>query len=365
MTLRYVDGFDYIGSGGTIKHMQAGGWYDRANFNPGLIGGRFGFGSALWWAGNAGAGLAAVDLVRPFGDMTGGTIGFGMYCGSGQVAPPRITFFDAVNGGDQVALQFEQLGVISAYRGGIGYLNSGGGSVGTLIGRTSPGSYLMDTWFQAEAGVAIGASGSVEVRVNKKPVIQLPTVNTVATARAKWDSIRLATGMVGFDPLRWGLDDVYVNDDQGTANNGFLGKVRVKTQFAAGVGDLTQFAIGAGGQPTNWQTVQNELLDDSAYVATPTIGNADLYQLQAILGSGQTVHGVQVRTACRQDDATALIMRNQLKIGGSIAQGADFYTDDTYAYALSIFETNPATGLALTGANLNGAQIGPKLQAYA
>jgi hypothetical protein len=321
--------------------------------------GRFGFGGSLNWGGLVGTQTQRLQLVRPIlpgMTFTTGVIGLAMYIGKTSITPFNVQFYDAIYDAPQVSIEFTANGVVSAYRGG---------PTTNLLGSSYAGAYYFDEWFYLEAKATIGnPGGALEVRINTVPILAFPTVNTQATGRAVFDSTCFATRTVGLgQTFAAGIDDVYVLDDAGSVNNTFLGNVRVKTQFTAGAGDLTQFAIG-GSAPaaTNWQSVLNKALDDTKFVSSPTVGQEDLYAIEAILTSAQ-VHGVQVRSGMRQDDSTQRVGHNVLKMGGVSAEGGDHYLNQSYTHYMDIFELNPSTGLGMTGTQLNAGQIGPKVAA--
>jgi hypothetical protein len=368
MTLRYVDGFDYMPAGttNTDRLLEASGYYLRGY--PSFFGtavdapnnvttGRFSFGGCLSYSLGIGSQANLLRLVRPFqpgGSYVTGFMGLALKIGKTSVCPTYISFYDAIDDAPQFSVEWGVNGVVRAYRGSPG---------GTLLGTSGAGAFYYDQWFYAEVGGTIDSvAGYVEVRINTAPVLIVPSINTKATSHTSFDSFQLGARAIGLSsPFVAAFDDLYFNDDAGSVNNTFLGNVRVKTQFTAGAGSSTQFAIH-GAAATNWQAVLNKVLDDSGYVFDATIGDKDLYTIQAILTSAG-VHGAQVRIGARQDDATQRTLRNLLRMGGTTAEGADHLLNQTYTYYTDIFETDPSTGTGITGTAMNAAEIGPKVQA--
>lgn len=352
----YANGFDFMPAGAAASDglLEADGWYLRAgawlNAANEIVTGRFGFGKALSW--NVFTNTERLNLVRPVGvTRQVGFAGWAVYV-SRLSGPMSFSLYDAVTDAPQVTYQLGLNGVVRAY----------GGPGGALLGVSKAGAYLFDRWFMFEYGAAIDSvDGWVEARVNTEPVLQVPTCNTQATANASFDAEWLYAEPSGASPLVVTVDDHYLNDDQGAANNTFLGNVRVKSQFVAGPGDLAQFAIG-GSAPaaTNWQSVLNTALDDSQFVYDPSVGHEDNYALEAILGA-EAVHFLQLRAGMRQTDATQRKATTRLKVGGVEVGGADHALNQTYAFVRDIYETNPATGLGLIGTDLNAARAGHKI----
>lgn len=357
MTLRYVDGYDYIPSGASQSSVQAllsaAGYYlSQQPDHWFAAAGRFGFRTALRHFGNP---TAPAKMVRPIAvpaNITHAWWGFSINVGNDHnTVGHYFALYDALSDAPQLSISLQPYGVIKAFRG---YPSSG-----TLLGASRAGVYYdTETAYMEIAPVIDPSAGSVEVRINTVPVLSIPTVNTQNTSLSGFDSIAVGndTGNQVFDVT---FDDMYLNDDAGSVNNGYLGNVRVHTQFPAGPGDLSQFT--PFGAAANWQAALNQALDDTLYNGTSTTGNEDLYAVEAILGA-RAVHGVQLRSAMRQTDATQRTARNRLKMGGvDTDSGTDHYLNQTFTFYHDIIELNPSTGLGMTGTQLNAAQIGPRV----
>lgn len=362
MTLRVIDGFDYATTGLTDTQYStmwaAADWYFWAGSPFGTQQniakvGRYGFGYAFCFSNI----YANMSYTKPIGEsVSTGYLGFGLYISTTGVNNQNflVCFYDGVANLPQFTIQFCANGVIKAYRGDT--------DTGTLLATTPVGQYLLDQYFQFEVGGTISSSaGYIEVRINTKTVITLNSINTQNTTISTFDSIqlRMEGGYGASADVR--VDDLYFCDSAGSINNNFLGTVRVFTQLTAGAGSTTDFSK-YGSQPTNWQTVQNKLLDDSQYVYDATNGQYDLYDMQAVV-TGPTVHGVQIRGAYRQDDATQVNAHNVLKSGSTQVEGADHLINQTYTYYTDIWELDPNTGVGWLGTNVNLIQAGPKKQA--
>lgn len=296
--------------------------------------------------------------IRPAGDTVAmGYAGARMLIETDQTNGGKtfLTFFDMAAGIALVSVSCEAFGVIKVYRGDP--------KTGTLLAATAGGAYVQGAEFYLEASCAISDSaGEVEVRVNTVTVIHLMSADTKpATATGDY-----------FDGFGWGgygsapteeahfrIQDVYLNDDQGSVNNSFLGNVRCRWMPLTGAGASTDFS--KTGAATNWQAASNTAIDDTAYVSSATAGDEDLYTVSPILGS-QVVHDVTVLAFLRMDDATQRVSRNLFRIGSTTAEGDDTYINQTYTGYSATFETNPDTGLGLTGTDVNGAQVGIKVE---
>lgn len=366
MTLRYVDGFDYLPAGTTHTErlLEAGGYYVRSlgtSFNPNTPAnattGRFGFGKRVAWNNAVGSQATQMNLVRPIVPgmtFTTGFVGWAVNIGRNSVVPLDFAFYDAVVDTPQFTVELGVNGVIRLYRGGGG---------GALLATSYAGAYRYEEDFYLEIGGTVSnTAGAVEVRVNTVPVISVISQDTQTSANAYFDALQVTARVISISStFVASIDDHYMNDDAGAVNNTFAGNVRVKTQFAAGAGSVTTWS--PTGAATNWQAALNTVLDDTAYNASNVAGNEDLYALESILGP-QAVHGVQLRSGLRQTDATQRTARNRLKVSGvETDSGVDHYLNQTFTYYTDVIELNPSTGLGMTGTQLNAGQAGPKVQA--
>lgn len=365
MTLRYVDGWDYLPTGtGNDARLEASGYYLRGGsgaFDVGNIAnnisapGRFGYGNCLSWNGLVGSQGVRLQMIRPINPgnaYSAGIMGMAIAIGKTSVVPFQVCFYDAVNDQAQCYVEFLPNGIIKAY----------GGS-GVLLATTYAGAYYYDEWFWFEFKASIAnTGGTMEVRINTVTVISVPSADTQTSGNANFDSYQFSTRSLGIgNTFIAAVDDFYILDTGGTVNNSFLGNVRVKTQFTASAGDLAQFT--ASGAATNWQAALNKNTDDTIYNYSPTVGQEDLYHMQAVV-NGPIVHGIQMRGSYRQDDATQRVAHNHVKTAGAnIVEGSDKYLNQTYTYYTDIIEINPDTASGFTGTEANALQGGPKVHA--
>lgn len=364
MTLRFVEGWDWISGGSISSILSAAEYYfeilsaTQNVVNPAIsTNTAFSFGKSLRYSGAYSQFTPTPQLVYPVPARDEGYIGARVYVGHTHEGYTGPTFFDS-QGGAQVTVQCGQYGIIRVWRGQPYY--------GTLLATSAPGAFYADEWFYLEVYAKLdNSAGEVEVRVNTETVISLVSSDTIATSRSVFDMIGLrgrstTNATVAEDQY---FDDMYYCDTDGSVNNGFLGNVRVKTQFAIADGSHIDFVIG-GSSPaaTNWQSVQNSALDQTKFVYSPDSGDYDLYEMNPIVNAPY-VHGIQVRSSMWQDDATQRIGRNILKTPlGTIDEGVDVYLNQTPSLYRDIFELNPDTGVFYTGTEANGCEAGVKVE---
>jgi hypothetical protein len=361
MTLRLIEGFDFMPSGLSTSEREriysAKGYYPIGSGMDVAVG-RFGFGKAMRTPyGVVGGGMVS-NRIPVRATINEGFIGIATYVGAGTsyAVRPFFSFYDGLSDSPQCSVTFAPNGIIQV---------TNGGPANTPLVSSDTGSYQTDQWFYTEAHPVIGTSGgAMEVRVNTKPVISLVSANTQAIgARATFDMVNVgweSSGTIQFADCGW--DDMYLCDTAGSANKGFLGNCRVKTQFVTGNSTPQNFAIG-GTAPaaTAWQSLLNTNLDNTKFIHSGTAGDESLFTIESIINSPM-VFGIGVSGAYWQDDATQRTVRNLIKSGATLTEGGDQLTNQTGTFYRDILELNPATGVSYTGAELNALLIGSKVQ---
>jgi len=100
-----------------------------------------------------------------------------------------------------------------------------------------------------------------------------------------------------------------------------------------------------------------------SYVFDATVNHEDLYTFGALSATPGAVHAVAVKAYCQRSDSGAKTVSMRMKSGstdsGGSATGQTPAT--TYGWLTSYFPTDPNTSAAWTGANLNAATAGFKV----
>jgi hypothetical protein len=206
------------------------------------------------------------------------------------------------------------------------------------------------TWFYVEMKVFCHAtSGTVEIKLNGTTVITLTGINTKAGS----DSYHTAANIA----LWYGyVDDFYVCDGSGSAQNDFLGTCRVLGIFPNADTDVEQWTPSTIG--AHYQLVDENPPNTSDYVESPTQGQIDLYRYPSLIGSG-TIIGLQVSTTVEIATGTSMVIEAPIISHGVTDLGPDTtVTGATYVDVRHVSTTDPYTGLPWTVANLAAAQIG-------
>lgn len=368
MTLRLIEGFDYLPENPVDSLMAATGWSGLVDELRTSNNTAFNSGRSLNFVGTTN-GFLANKFLRGVWQVPY-VIGLRMSIPvDGEPREPLDVVYElrGINSSStrstQWRLSFDVFGAITL----INRVNG----VNTLVARTAPWAFVPGNWFYLEIKVLPSlTAGTFELRVNTVPVLSLVNVRTA-------DGVPLlpATGQ-GISHLTWFLnriiagpsasrswfsDDLYFLTMDGDRNFDYLGNVRARYMPVMANSTPLEWSIGGSSpQPTNWQSVLNTQINDVSFVSSDVPGAEDFYQLDPVLNV-PTVFGVEVGGAYRQDDATQRFVANQIRSGTTTSTGASFATNQSYTFAYDIYELNPDTGLGWTGAELNGAQVGPKL----
>lgn len=373
MTLRVIEGFDYLPDNPSESVLGALGWSGNGVDNLRFLSETaFGYGKSMSWSSASNSNFANKFLR---GQWTTPYV-FGMRMNVPTIGISSFSGFGGLNGvyclygldttstfTTQWQICFDQFGTIFF----INYTNG----VGSIYAKTLPWAFVPGNWFYLDVKITPGTTtGTLQVRVNTVPVLSLtglrisdgtpvlPATQTGIT-HLSWGYIPIVA--VDGSSENWRSDDFYFLTVDGGDNNDYLGNVRAKYMSVIGDASPIQWTIG-GTAPaaTNWQSVLNIDTNDTKYVTTSGIGNVDLYNVDPNLDTPY-VYGIEVAGAYRQDDATQRFVKNVLKSGATTVEGAEYAINASYTYYYDIFETNPDTGIPFTGAQANAIDIGPKL----
>lgn len=212
-----------------------------------------------------------------------------------------------------------------------------------------------------EVKVAISNTvGTVDVQVNGQSVLSLTNQDTRNGGTVdQCDTIEL----VGVDGASQEIahtlfDDFYICDTSGSANNDFLGPLKVEELHPNGAGNSAQFTPSTGA---NWECVdETPANDDTDYVSESTANDKDTHTMTNLANIDGTIYGVQVDAITRVEDATTHTHTNIVRRSTSEANGAGPTISSTTFVAVSdIFEQDPAAGPGVwTVTNVNAMEAG-------
>jgi hypothetical protein len=351
MTLRFVDSFDHYQTADmTLK------WTTRTATSAGYplidtTAGRYSNGCLALAGFRTGGGANQPSvLIKSLGsnDRTM-YAAFGIKIASAITGTLSLSFKDGAT--DQVFLQIETSGLLTVQRGG-----------GTVLG-TSAGALSVGTWHHVAVkfvvGDATGVSGTwgeYQVWVNGVSVLSATNVDTKVSANSYGNALQWFINANSSLATSTNTQINYVDDFWADSATNW-GDQRVQVLKPSAAGASTQFTPSAG---SNYDCVNDTLLDTTDYVESTVVGNIDTYTCEDV-SSSATVSAVVVTMVANKTDAGARSIRGVLRIGGTnYTNGSDLALSATDTVQQGIFETNPATAGAWTAAALNGAEIGIK-----
>lgn len=255
----------------------------------------------------------------------------------------NIELLDA--GSTQIGARLNSDGTFSVVRGG------------TVLGTTSF-SILANTYYFLELKVVIHpSSGSFDLRINGVSRVSASGVNTRSTSNSTANQIKLA----GSNAVTNDFDDTYILDGTGSANNDFIGDVRIQALLPSGNGNYSQF-VGSDGNSTNNYLLVSETTpdDDTSYVESSSVGDKDTYAFSNLSGSPGTVFAIQTVICGRKTDAGSRSIARVIRSGSTDEDGATVALPDNYVYLLQASELDPNTSAAWTPSGVNNAEFGFK-----
>jgi hypothetical protein len=253
-----------------------------------------------------------------------------------------VRFYDGETLG--VNLRLTSAGELAVYRGT------------TVLGTTSGLGLQINTWYYVELKVLCNdTTGTYEVHVGGVSVLSATGVDTKAGSNAYHTTFWIFGYGSLCNPY---FDDLYCLDGSGSANNDFLGNMRVVTLRPNSDGDSSQFTPSAG---SNYTCVDEVALNDNTdYVESGTTDNKDLYNYENT--SLTTIAGVAVCTDCRETDADNMDLKIVCKSGDTESDGTAIPVQtSSFITKQRLLETDPNTSAAWTPTNLNAAQFGVKV----
>jgi len=237
---------------------------------------------------------------------------------------------------------------------------------------------VADTWMYLELKVVIGATGSVQIRVNGTLVLNASSIDTMSGSVAEWTSVRWAYNPGAYGPPSYGgsgqsgylrIDDFYLLDGTtGTyrANNDFWGDTSVRylqpsadtatKDWSRSAGSDNYALVAEGG------SVPQTPDDDTTYISTSTVDGTDLYDFPAVT-SGATITGVQAVIAAKKGDTGSAQVAAICKSASTTEEHPSplgVASDSAYSYFLFPWNGDPNATSDWTESTLNAAQFGPR-----
>lgn len=350
MSIQRFEGFDLFSDTGT---------------NPSdLLAKNFSVGSSATFAYTSGqfAGSAiqmnaATDiLVVPYATaVTDSFVGFFLYIAAAPGAVATILEFhthDTVAATPHLALKVNTDLSVQVFRDG-----------STSLGVSAASVLATSTWQFVEMRANIdGASGDFDVQIGAVSVVSGTGVNTRSSVSAT-NNVN-AIKLIGAATMLPQFDDLYIVDTTvlGTHPVTFLGPITVATLYPNAdsvVNDFTPVGTGSANYDRVNETPSKN--DDTNYVQSATVGDAELYAFDNIPGAyaGATVIAVQTTAAIKKVAPGEKQIKTRMRISATNADGGNKFVTDNYQYMPPQIEViNPFTTTAWTQSEVSVLEAG-------
>lgn len=258
-------------------------------------------------------------------------------------------------------VRIETDATISAYAG------NQAGNPSFLIGNSGSNGFsiVANTWYRIECKISWGSTTPIqctaEVKVNGTVWVTQGTKNTNfnITDLLIQNGSSPETNNIQINAFNSGqlfIQDLYLLDTQGTANNDYQGDGKVRQVFPDGDVD-TQWNNSSGG--TSFSLINEHPPDgDASYVYSSTVGDRDNFTWQDISSFAGRIIGIQYSVYARKDDEGLRTIKLTVGSGGSEAQTDELYLNDSYIYYRYPLDVDPATSTAWTVSGFNAKTFG-------
>lgn len=228
---------------------------------------------------------------------------------------------------------------------------------GATVIATGP-TFALNQWhyFEFKITTRTGTNGAYELRRNE--------VNELSGSGVNLANV----GTDGVDSIGWGygstndrFDDIYIVDSTGSTNNDFLGDVVSVHVLPAAEGHQIDFTPSSGTDNAALVDDPSTTASGADYNSSDTNGHEDYYTFGDLPATGLgTIFGIRASGSWAMESTGSRVARYRYYDGSSeYTIGGNVTAATTGIVELpQIAETNPATGVAWTKANVDAAEFG-------
>ena len=230
-----------------------------------------------------------------------------------------------------------------------------------IISRKSTGSFDPVLFQYIEMKVVChDTNGSVEVRLNGAPLINVTNIQTKFGSNNYCDSFMIGDG--SSNPMDYmHMDDLYICDGTGNKNNDFLGPIAIQTLYPDG-DDTTEFeTTGNGSYGTHYEQVNyGEALWDTDYIEDGTTGNKDIFTFNnaTYIDEVYGIIGWTVAENTGNSDTYKMVCES----GNTTEKSANITLNSGNVTSKFILENDPNTSNSWTLSSLNAIKFGLEIQ---
>lgn len=218
---------------------------------------------------------------------------------------------------------------------------------------TSTGVLTLNKWHWIEAKITIGASGSIEVRVDQGPsdsdVFVSATGEDFLHSSGDADIRFVQLSSPGGAATGFRYDDIHILDTQGGVNDDFLGDGRIH-HLRPTSDVITDYTPSAGSD--HYALVDETPWDDSDYIESATVTDVDQFGFGDLPTSPDAVDFVFMQARAKKD-AGGTQMKLHIKSGSTTSTGSAKTLSTDYEYHKEIWDTDPDSAGSWTEALVN------------
>lgn len=232
---------------------------------------------------------------------------------------------------------------------------------GSTIIATTSAVYSLNAWnyFELKVVVRTGTNGSYELRANTVSQFSGSGVNLANGGADGADAHSFGHNSGGNDNF---LDDIYICDDTGSANNNFLGDKVCVHVLPSADGASSTWSTSTGSNHAALVDDPNTAPNDSDYIHSDTNGNKDLFEFSDLPATGiGTINGIMLSLRASMEATGSRVLRPKFRNSGGTeaACGADQTINSTIVTEHPVFvEQNPVSAAAWTKSDIDGGQFG-------
>lgn len=336
MPFAFIDGFDDYPADMNAQGIGINStWFDASTWG-GIVPGRFG-NRALQknYGRRAYRGIPTTTQIA---------VGFAIKADQMPITDPNGQAFLAIQstiGNYQFFVGYDDLGRVK-----VGRENPMTNSIASAEKRLLPG-----TWHFVELELVLGnGTGRVALYIDGDEQFNLINVDTQASGDNEIGRIELRANGGSLNGSN-NFDDCYCLYDTSTR----IGECRAQLLTAT---DDVQAEWTRKGGTTNASQINEQQIDsDVTYNSSNEIGDRDIFEMQNLVGTPETIFAVQVTIAAKKDDAGTRTLKHFVKSGAAEVLGPDQYQTTDYTWQRLILAEKPGGG-AWTAADVNAMQIG-------
>lgn len=226
---------------------------------------------------------------------------------------------------------------------------------GTLLASSVAGVITLNGWHFWEIRSKIdNAAGRVEIWVDGVKRLDFTGDTDAGATDPNIDEIRWSRISLGSIDIA----DIYITD-----NTTPFGPCRPILLLPNGNGNSSLLVGQDGNSVDNYLNVDEATPDgDTTYNASATEGDKDTYALTNLATGPYDVLAVQAVLYARKDDSGTKFIRPILRTGAADHVGTSVPLATTYQTIRQIWETNPATAVAWTQADIDALEAGAEIR---